>query len=193
MVSTSRALETYPGIVYQPLKRCSFSIEGDQIDTVSSSFHICLLHYCLSAECSSRTDPVQLITASNKKEVEQRHAETAVKPRHLTKTALTIHLPSPRCPAISFLDFVTALTNLFNLLRCGLSASQQSIDSLATLRCLTQATIHVALFSARSLSPLPHTRDARVRFVDLLGPLIEPSGPQPLPYVQYLNMTHVAN
>jgi hypothetical protein len=60
------------------------------------------------------------------KEVERRHAETAVRldiACVFGQTALTIHLPSPCCPAISLLHFVTAFTEPPNLLRYDFSPS----------------------------------------------------------------------
>jgi hypothetical protein len=56
-------------------------------------------------------------------------------------------------------------------LSCLAAVNQPSLEDKATilraLPCISPRLL--------SITPLPHTRDARVRFVDLLGPLIETS------------------
>jgi hypothetical protein len=60
-------------------------------------------------------------------------------------------------------------------LSCLAAVNQPSLEDKATilraLPCISPRLL--------SITPLPHTRDARVRLVDLLGPLIETSEPLP--------------
>ena len=90
-------------------------------------------------------------------------------------------------------EFVTLVTKRFQFVEIRPLQLRRYQLTLKTRQTALRDRFWIFLPAGAFLSPLPHTRDARVRIVDLLGPLIETSSLKFSRVLTYVIMTHEHN